>query len=354
MIGLVSINEDRNYGAVLQAVSLQSFLDEIGIDNKFVSFDFDYNGVLKLNFRTLKGNIKSVFTIIHYQQLKSSCDRFQTFIDANQRLFPKNKSIEELRDNPPNVDGYIVGSDQVWPETNLTPLYSLSFAGDKVKKISYAASMGKDCIADDKKETFREYLKNFDTISVREKSAIQALSEVFNGEVDYHVDPTLLHEKAYWSKYEKTYLGKLPPKFILVYMIYVPGDINNRLREIKKTTDLPIVLVSNTPYKHIRCDYYIRDAGPAEFLWLYHHAEGVISSSYHGVVFSTIYRKPFIAVINPNKRARLDNLLELLHLEERGNWDLSFLKNEYEEEIISDILAKERERSRNYLEDALL
>ena len=354
MIGIVSINEDRNYGAVLQAVSLQKFLDENDIKNKFVCLDNDYNDVLNISFNSPKSAIKSLFTKIHYRQLKSSCDKFQSFIDANQRLFPKYNSIEELRENPPNVDGYIVGSDQVWPETNLTPLYSLSFAGDNVKRISYAASMGKDCIADEKKETFREYLKYFDSISIREKTAIQAVSEVFKGDVNYHVDPTLLHDKVFWSEYEKAYFGKLPPKYILVYMIYVPGDINKRLLEIKKATDLPIVLVSNTPYKHIKCDYYLRDAGPAEFLWLFNHAEGVISSSYHGVVFSAIYRKPFIAVINPNKRARLDNLLELLHLEERGNWDLSFLKNEYEEEIISGILAKERERSRDYLVEALL
>lgn len=347
MIGLVSINEDRNYGAVLQAVGLQKYLCKIGISGKFVCLEKNYNGVLSFSFNSPKDIIKNYFTLIHYKKLKDGCMKFQSFIEANQESFQKYSTIEQLGKEPPDVSGYIVGSDQVWPEDNLTPLYSLLFAQESTVKISYAASMGKDIISDSKKSIYKEYLERFDAISVREKNAVKTVSEVFSGQVDYHIDPTLLHDMDFWVEFEQPY-DNLPEKFILIYMIYVPSNVNDRLREIKAKTGLPIVLVSNTPYKKIKCDYYIRDAGPAEFLWLIHHAQGIISSSYHGVIFSMIYKKPFIAVVNPNNGSRLNNLLQLLHMEHHNNWNSSFLKAEYDYNSIVPVLNTERNRSRSF------
>ncbi len=353
MIGLVSINEDRNYGAVLQAVGLQEFLNKLGIESKFVCIDKDYNGVLKVSFSSAKNAIKSFFTIIHHKKLKSGCDSFQKFIEENQKCFSRFKNLEEIIQNPPSVKGYIVGSDQVWPESNLNPLYSLSFAEDSVIKISYAASLGKDAISEQKKVVYRDYLKRFNTISVREKTAIDTVSEVYDGSVEYHVDPTLLHSKKFWSHYEKPYKG-IPSKYILVYMIYVPKDVNAQLKKIKEATGLPIVLISNTSYKNINCDYYIRDAGPAEFLWLYHNAQGIISSSYHGVIFSIIYKKPFIAVNNPQNGTRIGNLLSLLNLKNNNGWESSFLEQSCDFDSVEKIIKNEQIRSQKYLEDSLL
>ncbi len=354
MIGLVSINEDRNYGAVLQAVGIQSFLTEIGIDSKFVCINREYNTVLNCSFHSPKQWLKSLFTFMHYKSLKNGCDRFQSFIDKNQKLFPKYNNYDELTKNPPNVKGYIVGSDQVWPEANLTSFYSLAFADKNNVKISYAASMGKDIIAQCNKEIYRNYLREFDAVSVREKSAIDAISEVYDGEISYHVDPTLLHDDMVWQKYEHEYDGKLPLKYILLYMIYVPSDVNKQLNQIRDYTELPIVMVSNTPYKRIKCDYYIRDAGPAEFLWLIHHAQGIISSSYHGVVFSIIYRKPFLAINNPKNGVRINNLLDLFDLQERSGWDKAFLEFEYDVDYIDKVLEIEKNRSCKYIKDKLL
>ena len=354
MVGLVSINEDRNYGAVLQAVGLQAFLEELGIDSNFICFDKDYNAVLNISIRSIKSLMKSFFTVVHYRELKGGCKRFQSFIDENQRQFPKYSNFAQLKANPPIVNGYVVGSDQVWPEGHLTPVYGLSFAQDDVRKISYAASMGNDVISDNQKEVYKEYLKDFDAISIREKTAIKSISDVYKGTVNYHIDPTMLHDESFWKRYEEPYKGKLPSKYILVYMIYVPKDVKKQLQMIKNETGLPVVLVSNTPYKNVPCDYYIRDAGPAEFLWLCHHAQGIISSSFHGVVFSLLYRKPFIAVINPEKPCRIENLLGLFHMESWNNWNVNFLEKGYDSKLIDTVLNEERERSQSYLKEHLL
>lgn len=351
MIGIVTINEDRSYGAVLQAVGLQQFLAQLGLDNRFVGMTKNLDAVLKLGFRTPKEAVKSAFTIVHYRQLKRGCERFEQFVAQHEKCFPRYESYDALAADPPVVSGYVVGSDQVWPETNLLPVFGLSFAQNGIK-VSYAASMGKDIISEDKQAFFREYLKNFNTISVREKTAVSAISEVYDGQVQYHIDPSLLHDRTFWDQYAEKYEGSLPEKYILLFMIYVPPRFNEMVERIKRETGLPVVLLSNTPYKNIRCDYCIRDAGPAEFLWLIDHAEGVVSSSFHGVAFSIIYEKPFTAVINPASRCRLDNLLALLHLEDRDIWDASFLQKKHDWSHVHDVLQAERSRSRSYLRGA--
>lgn len=251
---------------------------------------------------------------------------------------------------PPVGSCYIVGSDQVWPETNLLPLNFLSFAPEGSKKISYAASLGKSEISNEYLHEYRKGLADFSAVSLRESCAVNAIRSVYNGNVETHVDPTLLYDRTIWEEYEIPYTGRLPEKYLLVYVIYTPPGFNNRLKEIKKQTGLPIVLVANTPHRKCYADIHIRDAGPAEFIWLMHYAEGIIASSYHGTIFSILFGKPFIPVVNPDKTARFDSLLSLLGLSKMVEWDTDFLSRAYDITSINSILERERNRSREYLE----
>lgn len=349
MIYLVSPNDDRNYGAVLQATALQDFLFNMGYESRFITIRKNLDSVLDIDAHSIKSLVKSLFVVLYKKELSKSCSLFDSFVKEHQKCTEMYESYQELSKNAPKGEAYIVGSDQIWPETNLLPLNKLSFAPSGHVKISYAASVGKDSISQEKKEEFHNFLESFSAVSIREKSAIPAFKQVYKKDIEYHVDPTLLFPEEYWMSKEKKYCGKLPSKYVLLYFIYTPKDINRKLKELRQKTHLPIVLISNTPYKSVHCDFYIRDAGPAEFLWLVHHAEGVVASSFHGCVFSIIYRKPLIAVNNPSKRARLDNLLELFNMRECMVWDSSFLENRriYNDQI-DIIIANEIERSKGY------
>lgn len=62
-----------------------------------------------------------------------------------------------------------------------------------------------------------------------------------------------------------------------------------------------------------------RDYGVPEFLYLVANAEYVITSSFHGVVFSCIFNRPFIA-INPEPyapKSRIADYLSMIGLEEK-------------------------------------
>ena len=51
--------------------------------------------------------------------------------------------------------------------------------------------------------------------------------------------------------------------------------------------------------------------GPAEWLWFIHHAEYVVTNSFHGTVFSLMYHKPFTVALNGKASdARMKSLLD--------------------------------------------
>src|SRR5699024_12421620 len=52
-------------------------------------------------------------------------------------------------------------------------------------------------------------------------------------------------------------------------------------------------------------------AGPAEFLGYIHHADYVVTNSFHAMAFSIIYQKKFLAFEHSTRNARLENVLEL-------------------------------------------
>ncbi len=95
--------------------------------------------------------------------------------------------------------------------------------------------------------------------------------------------------------------------------------------------------------------------------WLdgFNKAKFVVTDSFHGCVFSIIFRKPFIAIGNASRgMARFESLLRMFKLEDR----LIHSENDLTEDLLNSaiaydavhiILAKEREKAVKFLADAL-
>lgn len=58
-------------------------------------------------------------------------------------------------------------------------------------------------------------------------------------------------------------------------------------------------------------------AGPEEFLTLFHYASYVLTSSFHGTVFSIQYQRPFLVFGNGAYNSRMNTLLGALDLQGR-------------------------------------
>ena len=62
---------------------------------------------------------------------------------------------------------------------------------------------------------------------------------------------------------------------------------------------------------------YAVDISPQEWLYLLHHANYVVTNSFHGTAFSINFRKDFYVEFSSHTNSRLANIVQMLGLEER-------------------------------------
>ncbi|MFA0411144.1 polysaccharide pyruvyl transferase family protein, partial [Vibrio splendidus] len=199
-IGIVTYHCVDNYGAVLQAYSLLDTVKTLsGADVEIV----DYRPIeitKNYSFSILPNNlslIKLISNTLSYPLKKSKNNKFKSF----------SKKLIKLSKKPDNVlwdeyDYLIAGSDQVWNPsiTRLAPYY-LNFPDITAKKVSYAASIGKDELSKDELCYLSESLKYIDHVSVRESSAIGIVKDILTKkDVVQVLDPVFLKEPSDWLK----------------------------------------------------------------------------------------------------------------------------------------------------------
>ena len=106
-----------------------------------------------------------------------------------QRNYDENKSIseEDLRTLKKCI--------QHAPSKQNKRLFDAIIVKDKEKRKSYAASFGFTKFPKALKDKFKNYLKSFNTINVREHSSIALVKSLNNINASHTVDPTFLMTK---------------------------------------------------------------------------------------------------------------------------------------------------------------
>ncbi len=312
-IGILTFHAAHNYGAVLQCYALKEYLQSLGHEVSIIDYRQEYLlGCYKwFNLKTLlkaavNGNL---FTTCRNMLTKKT--RGRKFDDFTKRMF--DLSDPSLL-NTEFYDYVVIGSDQVW-STKLTNGYDDYYWGQfkhpiKTKIISYAASLE---ILWPEKEDFivKSKLKAFYRISTREKELAHKIHSLLPGkEVVTCVDPTLLLDCEKWGKLAKK--PNIKEKYIFYYQVrhsQMGLDFAKKVSHEKKCK----LLVLSADVKNENTDD-IKNASPEELLGLIKYADCVISSSFHGTVFSVIFKKQFFSISNGTKDSRVRNLLEGLHL----------------------------------------
>lgn len=335
-----------NYGAVLQAYSLMNILKKCGHNVEFINLKEKVDkGAIKKDIRF---RVNTIFKVLFSKELKKGRERFDEFIHNNLPQTKRYESYEALKAEPPLADLYITGSDQVWNPLNVNPCFFLDFVKNK-SKISYAASIGVKHIPEDCKQLYRKYLQDFESISVREEDAADELRACSSLPIAVHCDPVFLTQVEEWRAISRPVASLVGKKYIAAYILYSSPDINVRLRKLKEQTGLPIVLISNLPFRKLYCDICIRSAGPAEFLWLIDHAEYVITSSFHGNAFSVLFNKKFMSIVNPESPSRIHNLLNKFNLKERINISAKQIGTPIHYERTIELLQEQVNSAKRYL-----
>ena len=89
------------------------------------------------------------------------------------------------------------------------------------------------------------------------------------------------------------------------------------LRKTKSRYKLKVVNIKIDPFNKFNSDYSLTNLSPGNFIWLVRNADFVISSSFHGVVFSIVFEKQFLTAPASFRNSRHKNILNILHIENR-------------------------------------
>lgn len=341
-----------SYGSILQSLALQKKLQSMGYANSILICEKEPEAQLSRTFSRPR-SVKRFVVEAHKAFIHANLNR--RYVNSNE-FIRQNMEIEyygdyqSLEQQPPDAYAYIAGSDQIWHPGNMRPFFYLDFVEPGVTKVAYAASMGVTSMPAEKEERFRQYVQDFDFISVREEDNVAVVSRYVDVPISVNVDPVFLLSRDEWRTYERPYAGLIEP-YILVFAIYWDARLNAQIKRLQKRTGLRVVAVSGG-LQRVYANKRIYDADPAQFLWLIDHAEAVITSSFHGVAMSLVFNKPFSAVVNPSAPSRICCLLKTLGAKGMCIEDLPFGEGAGFDSV-NDRIRKERARSEAYLRKAL-
>lgn len=340
----------QNYGAQLQAYATARYLQRIckGQTVELVQIKRELKGLS--NWKRI---IKSLFPKEFVRQY-----RFKKFQSLS--AFTKSYTNKELINAPLLYDMHIVGSDQVWNvskgfDNHL--IYFLPFR-TSAPKIALASSFGASDIPQNFKPKVSEFLKDFNSISVRETDGVKILSGM-GIEAQEILDPTFWLDKSEWVQ-----LAGDKPIIQRDYIFAFGFEISNQEPQmfmdcVKEIYGLPVVgLITYRKFHYDkRCETY----GPLEFINIIKYAKLVITSSFHTMVFSLMFQKDFYLLKHSTRNSRMAGILEKLNLSDRmidGREPESYKKTiqkreKIDYEIVNPLIKTMQDKTRSYIENVI-
>lgn len=344
-VAILTFSKTTNYGAALQCYALSSFIQNAGHEVIIFNAPLDSEeainvSLIRLICRKVKKTLKKI--ILSNKQSNSEFVRYSRsekekkediywdrqvrllFESFNQTYLPpftkELKNEQEFKEQYPQADLYIVGSDQVW-NLSITQsqkkIFFFSFLKDEAR-ISYAASFGGSTQwSGTPKETqeINQLLKKFKGISVRENSGISILHDIFHLNSVEVLDPTLLLSSIEYDKLaEKSNLEASQDLYAYKFIIndiwletlkFISEETESKLRMDCETIQLP-----NIPFNPaLSIEGWLKLIKTAKF---------VVTDSFHCTVFCILFKKQFI--VSPSYsggEGRMLSFLKKLGLEDR-------------------------------------
>lgn len=338
-IGILTQPLQSNYGGLLQNYALQQVLIREGHDVETIDWHsprniYEYLYHLKMKFKAVllpknNENPKYELTKRERQIIQRNTNYFiETYLLHTPSSTSYKGFVAMARER--EYQGYVVGSDQCWrPRYNIfLPAMFICFAqGQNVKRIAYAASFGTDQWEFTPEQTTQcaPLAQKFDLVTVREDSGIKLCKEHFGVEATHVLDPTMLLTK---EDYIQLIKAEKEPQATGTLFNYIldPDDTKsafiNRVADsmnLKPFQVLPKYQAETRTKDDVK--KHIEDCvfpGVTTWLRAFMDAEMTIVDSFHGMVFSILFNKPFWVIGNVKRgMSRFTSLLRLFNLEDR-------------------------------------
>lgn len=324
-IGILTLPFHINYGGILQAYALQTKLQEFGHDVCFIEFGpyFDrsntrrYLSYIKQYMIKLLGK-KCNVNGYYLKKVLINADLIKKFRVEKMAPMLQLNSPEHFRQI--GISTIVVGSDQIWRGENYYDLNKafLIFAnGCDIKRIAYAASFGqtKETLQYTAQQikTYTRQLSLFDTISVREESGVDICKELLNCDATCVLDPTMLltcedYIQNLGLKKDSAHKG------IYSYILDSTESKKNCIQHLSSDLNKNVYSVLEEEGQE-ECKQL---ASIESWIQGFIDAEYVVTDSFHGVVFSILFNKPFVVFLNELRgTTRFDTILSRFDLYDR-------------------------------------
>ncbi len=338
-VGIITFHFVSNQGGVLQAYASQKFIEKHGhevsiIDyrpgyhtvryasrkNPFIYSDlywrkFQNRPVAKRVMLTFRSFVRCMYmNIMHTDD--GVVAAYDKFVKENLHLTRQYKSLKQLESDPPVLDAYVTGSDQLWNPDILNArfdsAYFLSFGDKRIPKVAYAVSTGKNLTAKEESQ-LKELTLDLTAVSLREfnESTVTAIGK----DVHICIDPTLLLDESDYASVESKIVET--ESYIFVYGFETTDEIKQAIALAVKKYSCKVINGSPNRIKLEGDVVNLKNYGPDRFLTLIKNADCVVTNSFHGTAFSIIYKKDFITVPHSTRGRRMIELLGKLDLLQR-------------------------------------
>lgn len=355
-VGIVTQPLYANYGGILQNYALQQVLIKMGHE----PITLDYMPSLSFGRYILYAGKNLLYSLIPskrhplkpYHHFLQRPKGFELFVDKYIAHTSKIASYSARQLLKNRIEALVVGSDQVWRyqyNTEIIEDMYLAFAkGVKCRKVAYAASFGveKWDYPEEITSIVKDFIRDFDAISVRESSAVTLCKDILEVEAKVVLDPTLLLSAEDYAPICQI-IRKNEEPYLAAYVLDEDELKHYVIDSLAKEKGLAVkrMTVSNN------------GCSVEEWLSTIRNAEYVITDSFHGSVFSIIFRKQFYTFINKGRGSDrfytlfgdlglMDRLLEDSTVKLRCNEIIDY-------KLVYERLSLLRDRSTAFLKEAL-
>ena len=376
-IGILTQPLRTNYGGLLQNYALQQVLMQAGNEVETLDQQDIQVGWLHAQLFRIKMLLMHPLSPARYRRpCYSPSSKEAAIIQRNtnhfiecyiKRTSPIHaaadfKVIAETR----GYEAYVVGSDQCWRPCYNQFLSAMFLDFDRrpdIKRVAYAASFGTDRweLTPEQTQMAAPLARKFDAVTVREDSGVGLCKDHLGVEAVHVLDPTMLLTK---EDYIRLIEQEKEPKSAGTLFNYILDP------DAKKTAFIQKVAAQHglTPFQVLpkyqtetRTKEDIKQriedcVFPGVTAWLraFMDAEMTIVDSFHGMVFSILFNKPFWVIGNAHRgMSRFTSLLKVLGLEDRlldaDLLDGADLTNPIDWDVVNAILEERRKESKKLL-----
>ena len=349
-IGILTHHYIDNFGAFLQAYSLQEALKELYPNDEIYIIDY-------LNTKHFLINVGGWFRF--YKEKENLSSWFQkiklplTFSKERKKYMHLTKTCFNAKDvEKLGLDYVVVGSDEVWNYKDKKGNAKIKFGeGLTIEKlVAYAPSVGQ---TEDKiiPDYVSRGIRKFKAVSARDDLTQKLASNIRNESIQRVVDPTFLYRVS-----DESVKSVKKPYILFYYCDGFPKEEKKKIFEYAKENGLSV-------YGAGECDKNYTDTtvnlSPFQWVWMFRNAEAVITGTFHGAVFSMLNHRQFACYLtNPSRIKKVGSLLQEYGLGNRqckadANEIISTIERKIDYQIVEEKIEARRSESRRFLKNSI-